>query len=158
MVPVAREMDMLRSSRIATVGAGVAAALVLSVVPATAVPPRSGATYSGHVAGAPSSQDAVTFVVSDNGKWVRRMHVGPWPLSGSCGSGGDRPHQSAQPAHIRKGTFTAHVVYRTDAGDVMARATVTGTFLRNGREKGVVSTHRISDSCDTSLPYTTQAQ
>lgn len=149
---------MLRSSRIVTVGAGVAAAAVLFVVPAVATPPEAGATYKGHIAGAPSSQDAVTFVVSKNGDWVRRMRVGPWPLSGSCGSGGDMPSQSAKPAPIKKGKFTAHVVYKTDGGDVMARAKVTGTFLRNGKEKGVVTTHRLSDSCVQSLPYTAHAQ
>ena len=47
--------------------------------------------------------------------------------------------------------------HRDDTG-VMARATVTGTFLRKGKEKGEVSTHRISDSCDVTLPYRTHAE
>lgn len=148
---------MFRGSRIATVSAGVAAALVFSVLPAAAVPPEAGATYKGQIEGAAGTQDSVTFHVSKNGNWVRRMRVGPYPLSGSCGSGGDAPNQSAEPARIKKGKFTAHVVYRAD-GAVVARATVTGTFLREGKEKGVVSAHRLSDSCDVSLPYRTRAQ
>lgn len=149
---------MLRSSRIVAASTGVAAALVLSILPATATPPRPGATYKGDIVGAPTSQDAVTFHVSDNGKWVRRMRVGPYPLSLSCGQGGDPPIQSSRPAPIKLGKFTAHVLYKDDAGDVIARATVTGTFLRRGREKGVVSTHRLEDSCYQSLPYTAHAR
>lgn len=143
---------MFRGSRIVTVSASVALAVVLSVLPAAAIPPEAGATYKGHIVGAPSSQDAVTFVVSKNGNWVRKMRVGPWPLTGSCGSGGDMPSQSAKPARIKKGKFTAHVAYRGD-GEVIARATVTGTFLRKGKEKGVVTSRRFSDSCVVSLPY-----
>jgi len=148
---------MFRRTRMASVSAAVVTALVLPVVPATAVPPQAGATYTGQIAEAPSTQDAVTFHVSKNGRWVRKLRVGPWPLTSSCGSGGDLPDQSAEPARIKKGKFTAHVVYRDDAG-VMARATVTGTFLRKGKEKGDVSTHRISDSCDVSLPYRTHVE
>jgi hypothetical protein len=147
---------MLRSSRIMTVSAAVAMAIVLSILPAAATPPRAGATYTGHIANAPSSQNKVTFHVSPNGHWVRRMHVGPYPLSLGCGQGGPPPNQSSQPAAIKMGKFTAHVVY-TGGGKVVARATVTGTFLRRGREKGVVTTHRYSDSCVQSLPYTTHA-
>jgi hypothetical protein len=148
---------MLRSSRIVTVSAAVATAIVLSVLPAAATPPRAGATYTGHIASAPSSQNKVTFHVSANGHWVRRMHVGPYELSGSCGQGGPPPNQSSKPAAIKRGKFTAHVVY-TAGGDVVARATVTGTFLRRGREKGVVTAHRYSDSCVVSLPYTAHAK
>jgi hypothetical protein len=148
---------MLRSSRITTVSAAVATAIVLSVLPAAATPPRAGATYTGRIADAPSSQSAVTFHVSPNGHWVRRMHVGTYPLTGSCGQGGPAPDQSSQPAAIKMGKFTAHVVY-TGGGQVIARATVTGTFLRRGREKGVVTTHRYSDSCVVSLPYTTHVK
>jgi hypothetical protein len=148
-----------------SLGAGVAATLVLSALPAAApaapaaaVPAKAGETYVGQVEDAPATQDAVTFHVSKNGTWVRKLRVGPWPLSGSCGSGGDAPpEQSAEPARIKHGKFTAHVVYRTD-GEVVSRATVTGTFLRKGKEKGVVSSHRISDSSDVSLPYRTHTQ
>jgi len=148
---------MLRSSRIMTVSAAVATAIVLSVLPAAATPPRAGATYTGHIASAPSSQDAVHFVVSKNGHWVRGMRVGPYELSGSCGQGGPPPSQSSKPARIKRGKFTAHVVYR-GGGDVTARATVTGTFLRKGKEKGVVTAHRFSDSCVVSLTYTAHAK
>lgn len=148
---------MFRGPGIVTCCAGVAAAVVLSLVPAVAVPPEAGATYQGQIATAPSSQDAVSFVVSKNGNWVRKLRVGPWPLTGSCGTGGDLPDQSAKPARIKKGEFTAHVVYSGD-GVVIARATITGRFLRKGKEKGVVSSHRISDSCDVSLPYRTHTQ
>ena len=157
MVPIAKEIDILRSSRIATVSAGVAAAVVLSLLPAAATPPRPGATYKGHIASAASSQDVVTFVVSKNGHWVRKMRVGPYELSGSCGQGGPPPNQSSKPAPIKRGKFTAHVVY-SGGGDVIARATVTGTFLRKGKEKGVVTGHRFEDSCVVSLPYTAHAK
>lgn len=149
---------MYPRSRIATAGAGVAAAMVLTLLPAAATPPKLGATYTGHVEGAAESQNSVSFIVSDNGKWVRRMRVGPWPLSGSCGSGGNAPIQSSPRAAIKDGKFVAHVVYKDDTGEVGARAKVTGTFLRQGKEKGVVTTHRISDSCDVSAPYRTHAQ
>ena len=154
---------MFRGSRIVTVSAGVAAAVVLSALPAlpalpaAAIPPKAGATYKGHIASAPSSQSAVTFVVSKNGNWVRRMRVGPYPLTGSCGSGGDIPTQTTKPARIKGGKFTAHVVYWGDA-EVIARAKVTGTFLRRGKEKGVVTSRRLSDSCVVSLPYRTDAK
>lgn len=148
---------MFTGSRVGTVCAGVAAAVVMSVLPAAAVPPEAGATYTGHIVNAPESQRAVRFVVSNDGNWVRKMHLGAYPLTGSCGSGGDVPTQSTKPARIKDGKFTAHVVYWAD-GEALAKATVTGTFLRGGKEKGVVTSHRFSDSCVVSLPYRTVAQ
>lgn len=125
---------MFRGPGIVTGCAGVVAAVVLSVVPAVAVPPETGATYKGQIETAPSSQDAVTFVVSKNGNWVRKLRVGPWPLTVSCGSGGDLPDQSAKPARIKKGKLTAHVVYSGD-GVVIARATITGRSCARARRR-----------------------
>lgn len=154
-----REMDMIRSSRMVTVAAGVAAAVVLPVLPAAATPPRPGVTYKGHVVGAPDSERAVSFVVSKNGHWVRKMRVGPYELSGSCGQGGPPPHLSSKPAHInKKGKFTAHVAYRGENGKVGAKATVKGKFLRKGKAKGVVTTLRFGDSCLVSLPFKAHAK
>lgn len=153
---------MFIGSRVVTVCAGVTAAVVMSILPATAIspavdaPPKAGATYKGYIVNAPESQRAVRFVVSNNGNWVRKMRLGAYPVTGSCGSGGDVPTQTTKPARIKDGKFTAHVVYWAD-GDAFAKATVTGTFLRGGKEKGVVTSHRFVDSCVVSLPYRTSA-
>ena len=150
---------MRRSARVLGVVAVVVAALALSFVPATAVAPVAGATYKGQVAHAPDSENAVAFKVSKHAGWVTDLTVGPYPMSLSCGSGGDAPDQSSAAARIRSGKFTAHVVYSSSGGDVVARATVTGTFLRKGAEKGVVTTQIVGfPDCHFSRPYTAQAQ
>ena len=100
----------------------------------------------------------MAFTVSKGGAWVTHLRVGPAPMTLSCGSGGEPPPQSSSAARIRNGRFTAHVVY-SDGQDVVARSTVTGTFLRQGKEKGVVSSHIVGHpECDFSRPYTTHAQ
>ena len=149
---------MMRISRVAGAGVAVVAALALSTPPAAATAPVAGATYHGHVADAPSTENAVTFTVSRDGARVEHLRVGPYPMTLSCGSGGDPPRQSAGPAVITRGKFTAHVVYR-NGDQVIARAKVTGTFLRRGKEKGVVDSHIVGHpNCNFSLPYTTRAE
>ena len=148
---------MLRRTRLVSLAAAAAAALVLPLVPAAAAPPVAGADYKGHVIDAPKTFNKVTFTVSKKGTSVKTMRVGPYPLN-SCGSGGDPPTQSSKPAPIKNGRFTAHVVY--SAGNtVISRATVTGRFLRNGREKGVVTSHPVgAPDCSDTLLYRAHAQ
>lgn len=148
----------MRVSRVAGVGVAVVAALALPLPTAVAAVPVAGATYHGHIADAPSTESAVTFEVSRNGDRVEHLRVGPYPMTLSCGSGGDPPNQSSGPASISRGRFTAHVVYR-NGSQVIARATVTGTFLARGKEKGVVSSRIVGHpDCNFSLPYTTRAE
>ncbi|GAA1155544.1 hypothetical protein [Nocardioides aquiterrae] len=150
---------MYRRSRVAGVSVAAVAALVCSVLPAaaSAPAPEAGAAYQGHISGTSPSQDSVTFKVSEDGNRVVDLEIGPYPTDG-CGSGGDVPDQSSEPARIRHGRFTAHVVFSGEPG-IVARSTVTGTFLRHGKEKGKVTTHPTgSPECDITLPYTTHAQ
>jgi len=148
---------MRRSSRIVGVAAAVAAAAVMSIQPAAATPPRAGAIYKGHVANRGTSPPVVKFKVSKSGAWVKNMYVGPYPLN-TCGSGGSPPSQSSDPARIKNGKFTAHIAYR-GGGKVIAKATVSGTFLRHGKEKGVVIGTLVGmPQCRGSFDYTTRAQ
>lgn len=151
---------MLRGPRLVTTTVAIVAVGVLPLLPAAAAPPVAGADYRGHIAGAPADQAKVTFTVSDHGTSVRTVRVGPWPMSLECGSGGDHPPaQSSKPARIKKDGFTAHVVYRADDGTVVARTTVTGRFLRKGREKGVVTTVIVGANCPShSLGYQAHAE
>ena len=149
---------MLRASRMSAVAVAVAAVVGTSVVPTMATPPQAGATYQGQVIGAPDGQDAISFTVNGRGTSVRNLSVGPYVLRASCGSGGEPPAQSSKPAPIKHGKFTAKVVYRA-GGDVVARATVTGTFLRHGKEKGTVTTDSVgANQCHQSMPYRTHAE
>jgi hypothetical protein len=144
---------------VSTVAVAVAAVVGTSVVPTVATPPQTGATYQGQIIGAPTGQDAVTFTVNKRGTSVRKLSVGPYVLRASCGSGGEPPAQSAKPAPIKNGKFTAKVVYRSETGDVVARAKVTGTFLRHGREKGTVTAVSLgADACEQSMPYRTHVE
>lgn len=144
---------MRRTSHILGLSAGVVAVTVLTVVPAAATAPKAGAHYKGHVAGASAGSGVVTFTISKQGTSVTKMRVGPYPVN-SCGSGGAPPSQSSKPAPITNGKFTAHVVY-SGAGSVIAKATVSGTFLRGGKEKGVVTTVIVgAPKCTQTIGYT----
>lgn len=153
---------MTRASRMAGVAVAIAAVVGSSVVPSVATvatPPQAGATYQGKIIGAPDGQESVSFIVTRRGTSVRNLKVGPYVLRASCGSGGEPPAQSAKTVPIRNGKFTAKVVYRSDTGDVVARAKVTGTFLRHGKEKGTVTAVSLgSDPCEQSMPYRTHVE
>lgn len=150
---------MIRRPRLTTAIAVIAAVLVIPLLPAAAAAPVAGADYKGRIAGAPTGENKVTFTVSARGKSVTDMRVGPWVLTLECGSGGDPPSQTSKPAPIRNDKFTAHVVYRAPDDTVVARATVTGKFLRDGKEKGVVTAVLETGNCPShSLPYTTHAK
>ena len=89
---------------------------------------------------------------------MRKLSVGPYVLRASCGSGGEPPAQSSKPAPIKNGKFTAKVVYR-NGDEVVARATVTGRFLRHGKEKGTVTAVSLGDApCEQSMPYRTHVE
>ena len=149
---------MSRGSRVLTVVAIVVTALALSFVPAASVAPVAGATYEGQVTGAPQSENAVSFTVSENGRWVTHLRVGEYPMTLGCGSGGDPPEQSSHAVRIRHGAVTAQVVYKAGE-DVVNRTTVTGTFLRRGKEKGVVASHIVGTPASAwPRPYTTHAR
>jgi hypothetical protein len=127
-------------------------------VPTVATPPRDGASYQSQIVGAPSGQDSISFTVNRRGTSVRKLSVGPYVLRASCGSGGEPPAQSAKPAPIKNGRFTATVVYR-NGDEVVARAKVTGTFRRHGKEKGTVTTDTVGgNQCHQSMPYRTHVE
>ena len=150
---------MLRASRTVGVAVAIAAVVGSTVLPTAATPPKAGATYEGQIIGAPTGQEAISFTVTRNGTSVRKLSVGPYVLRASCGSGGEPPAQSAKTVPIKDGKFTAKVVYRSDTGDVVARAKVTGTFLRHGKEKGTVTADSYGDApCHQSMPYRTHVQ
>ncbi len=155
---------MMRSPRLVRMTAAAAAVLVIPLLPAAAAAPVAGpvagADYQGRIAGAPNSESHVTFTVSDDGKSVIGTNVGPYPMTLECGSGGDPPLQSSKPAKIRNDRFTAHVVYRAEDNSLVGRATVTGKFLRKGKEKGVVTTVvAATPNCPShSLDYTAHAK
>jgi hypothetical protein len=132
-------------------------ALLLVAAVAVAAKPVKGGTYAGTLTAAPS--ETVTFKVSQNGKKVSGLKVSPFEPN-TCGAGGPPPPQSSKPAKIRKGKFTATVIYKTTTGKVAARAKVTGTFVKGRREKGVVKTaftDRSTKSCEAPFKYTTKA-
>ena len=147
---------MLRASRTIGVTGAIAAATMLSISPAAATAPKAGASYKGHVTGITSQ--AITFTVSKHGTFVTKLKLGP-SLPSSCGSGGPPPQQSSKPAAIKNGKFTAHIAYSASNGNVFAKATVTGKFLQQGKEKGTVtSVITGAPTCGESLPYTTHAK
>jgi hypothetical protein len=151
---------MNTGSRIVAGCAAVAAIVGLSLpaVPAVATPPVAGAHYKGMVVGGDPEMDTITFTVSADGDHVTKTRAGQWPIT-TCGTGGPPPAQSSKPARIKDGKFTAHVVFRVD-GEPQARATVKGTFLRHGKERGTVKTVLVGGNCNavTTVSYKTEAQ
>lgn len=152
---------MFAGSRV--IGGCAAAAAVVgltaSLGPAAATPPVAGAHYKGITVGGTPEMDQISFNVSADGHRVTKVRAGAWPIS-KCGAGGAKPAQTSKPARVREGRLTAHVVFRSANGEPLARATVKGTFLRHGKEKGTVSTVYVDDPCDvvTTVSYTTRAQ
>ena len=142
----------IRRTMCAAPGAGVA--LLMFAAPALAAAPVRGATYKGQV-----RSGVVMFAVSGDGRSVLNMRVGEFPPDG-CGGGGPPPIEASSPAPIKNGKFTAHVTYRSSTGKLLATASVTGEFLKNHKEQGVVdSTISNEPKCDLQfLPYTATAQ
>ena len=120
-----------RTGRI--VGVAVLAVLAVGAVAAIAfaAEPVKGARYSGLVKGT-----TVTFKVSASGEKVIDMRLRPY-IPNRCGSGGGPPPETSIPARIKDAKFTAKVTTQIPGG--AWRATVTGTFLRGGKEKGVIT-------------------
>ena len=117
-----------------------------------------GATYKGRLSSQVSS-GVVMFAVSSDGRSVLNMRVGKFPPN-ACGGGGSPPIEASSPAPIKNGKFTARVTYRSSTGKLIATANVTGEFLKNRKEQGVVdSTLAGAPNCGLQfLPYTTTAQ
>ena len=142
----------IRWTTCTALGAGVA--LLMFATSALAAAPVRGATYKGQV-----RSGVVVFAVSGDGRLVLNMRVGQFPPNG-CGGGGPPPIEAASPAPIKNGKFTAHVTYRSSTGKLIATAKVTGEFLTNRKEQGVVASTIPDDpKCGLNfLPYTTTAQ
>jgi hypothetical protein len=142
----------LRRAICAALAVGVA--LLMFAASALAAAPVRGATYKGQV-----RSGVVMFAVSSDGRSVLNMRVGQFPPDG-CGGGGPPPIEASSPAPIKNGKFTAHVTYRSSTGKLLATAKVTGEFLKNRKEQGVVdSTVAGAPKCGLHfLPYTTTAQ
>jgi hypothetical protein len=140
----------IRRTMCTAMGAGVA--LVMFATPALAAAPVRGATYKGQV-----RSGVLMFAVSSDGRSVLNMRVGQFPPDG-CGGGGPPPIEAASPAPINNGKFTAHVTYRSSTGKLIATAKVTGEFLTNRKEQGLVASTIPDDpKCGVHLPYTTTA-
>ena len=122
---------------------------------AFAANPVKGAKYSGHMTAGPTT---VTFKVSASGKKVIGMRVKPF-IPNRCGQGGRPPPQTSKPAKIKAGRFTATVKAQIPKG--VWRATVTGRFLKGGKEKGVIkSSPRPGEpsKCGTNTLYRTSTK
>ena len=140
------------------VGLAVLAVLAVGAIAATAFAanPVKGAKYSGHMTAGPTTR--VTFKVSASGRKVVGMRVKP-AFPNKCGGGGPPPPETSKPARIKDGRFTARVEEHLISG--VARATVTGTFLRGGREKGVIKYFPRPGEptkCHGRAPYTTHTK
>ena len=123
---------------------------------AFAANPVKGAKYSGHPTG--DRNTTVTFRVSASGRKVIGMRVKP-VIPNSCGQGGQPPPQTSKPAKIKAGRFTATVKAQIPKG--VWRATVTGRFLKGGKEKGVIkSSPRPGEpsKCGTNTRYRTSTK
>jgi hypothetical protein len=145
-----------RLGRIAALAGTATVALVALAAVAFAASPVSGAKYSGHLK--LSSADTVTFKVSASGKKVIGVKVMP-AIPNRCGSsGGTLPLQVSKPAKIKNGKFSALVEEKLSNGAVSGTATVTGKFLRGGKETGVVENPLPgAEECAGNFPYTAKA-
>ncbi len=146
---------MPRGSRRALCAAlvvGVALSVLMFAASALADAPVRGATYKGQV-----RSGVVMFAVSSDGRSVLSMRVGEFPPNG-CGGGGPPPIEASNAAPIKNGTFTARVTYRSSTGKLLATLKLTGEFLKNRKEQGVVdSTIAGAPKCGLHFPYTTTA-
>jgi hypothetical protein len=145
-----------RLGRIVALAGTATVALVVLAAVALAASPVSGAKYSGHLK--LSSADTVTFKVSASGKKVIGVKVMP-EIPNRCGSGGGTlPSQVSKPAKIENGKFSAVVEEKLSNGAVSGTATVTGKFLRGGKEMGVVENPLPgAKECAGNFPYTAKA-
>lgn len=139
----------------ALAGALASAAVLASATVALAAHPSKGKTYRGTVTG--NSTEPVSFKVNSTGTKVVKLTV---PIAFGCQGGGITTPKPASAKITSKGTFKTTVPL-TGAGGSTGNAgseTVTGTFLKAGREKGTITSHFKSvKSCDTTLKYTTKA-
>lgn len=75
-----------------------------------------------------------------------------------CGSGGPPPKQSSKPAKIKNGKFKVRLTYTFSNPTSHHTYTVTGKFLKHGREKRVFIYKRTPPTCNVNTPHTTTAQ
>jgi hypothetical protein len=134
----------------------VAAVSALVAGAAFAAKPAKGKTYSGRVTGSPT--ETVSFTVSKNGKRVTKLNV---PIAIRCagGFGGIVPKPPKKIKITKKGTFKRAVKVQGVTGKSFGKETVTGKFLKGGKESGTI-TGKLTGlkSCqNTKLTYTTVA-
>lgn len=131
----------------------VSATMLAAATIALAAKPAAGKTYHGHVTG--QSTEQVSFKVSGTGKWVRKLTV-PAPLA--CQGGGIQS-PSPQSAKIKHGAFKKTFLLTFGGGSPGSGGTetVTGRFVKGGKEKGTISTRfkKLPSSCDATVKYTT---
>jgi hypothetical protein len=132
-----------------------AASIVALAGIADAAAPVKGARYSGHVK--VTANLTVTFKVARSGKKVTSLDVRP-SLPNSCGYGGPEPTHRSRAAKIKHGKFKAKITEKAANGTVIGTATVTGKFLRRGKERGTIkSVLPNATSCNGTFSYSTKA-
>jgi hypothetical protein len=106
-----------------------------------------------------SPASAVTFRISRDGKSVFRLRLAASP--NKCGSGGETPRQSSDPASISGGKFRATVRFKTTAGAVYATTKVKGQFIgRRGARGTATTTFKDAESqyCNGTFDFSAKAQ
>ncbi len=118
-----------------TITTALVATFALVATVAFAFHPVKGGSYEGHFN---KQSTTITFTVSSNGEWVRGLRLRTY-VPNDCGSGGPPPAEFSAPASISNGgKFTAHLRQYVGNGHY-SHATVWGTFLAHGKEKGTIN-------------------
>lgn len=136
-------------------GALALGAVLASAAVALAAHPAKGKQYSGEVNG--NSTQPVSFRVNKTGTKVVKLMV---PIAFGCQGGGVETPPPESAKITSRGTFKKSVPLTGVGGSTGSAGseTVTGTFLKGGKEKGTITSHFKSlKSCDTTLKYTTKA-
>lgn len=135
--------------------AAVMAAAVVGVLVCAAVTLGAyqikGAYYSGSLIVKPHEVDAVTFHVSKDGKRVTELQLSDLPVY--CAEEGPGVFLSFPDAKISaRRAFRSTA--KTTTGLAPAQMTITGRFLRDGSERGVVTTtYRGEPACSGRSSY-----
>jgi hypothetical protein len=126
-------------------------AVLATAVIAFAAHPVKGATYSGTVK---QGNILITFHVSSDGKKVTKLRPNSLPLF--CQGGGGPTVLKFKNARVSsKGKFKTTGT-ETANGKLIAKASVTGKFLTQRREKGSLKvTYTHAPDCSGSTTYTT---
>ncbi|MBV9310353.1 MAG: hypothetical protein JOZ73_05950 [Solirubrobacterales bacterium] len=141
-----------------SIAAAVVSLLIVGV--AVAAKPQKGKTYFGQTK--QKAAQSISFTVSKNGKSVTNLNA---PIIQKCTGpvGGFGGIKNKEPKKIKissKGTFKVVVKFVAVVGKKsFGKETVTGTFLKGGKEKGkITSKPHIEKHCHgTTVKYSTVA-